>query len=136
MKEANGKILKLAEQIKRPIGAPGGEDSFHPHAAYPREFLHNRFVYVVVSPRARGLSVGVNMNPDKRCQFNCLYCEVDRQGDAVSEVLDVGAMAAELKNTLDYIYSGRLRELHAFSRVPDELLQVRHVALSGDGEPT
>ena len=44
----------------------------------PRDFLNNRFVYAVVSPRARGLSLGVNMNPDKRCNFDCLYCEVDR----------------------------------------------------------
>ena len=40
----------------------------------PRDFLENRFVYAVVSPRARGLSVGVNMNPDKTCNFNCVYC--------------------------------------------------------------
>ena len=31
-----------------------------------RETLGNRFVYVLVSPRARGLSVGVNLNPDRR----------------------------------------------------------------------
>ena len=30
----------------------------------PRDFLNNHFVYVVISARARGLSVGVNMNPD------------------------------------------------------------------------
>src|SRR6266853_1692183 len=136
MKEANGKILKLAEQIKRPIGAPGGEDSFHPHAAYPREFLHNRFVYVVVSPRARGLSVGVNMNPDKKCVFNCIYCEVDRVLSPGGPQLDVEIMAGELQKTLDYVRRGRLRELHVYRKVSDELLQLRHVALSGDGEPT
>ena len=38
----------------------------------PRDFLDTRFVYAVVSPRARGLSVGVNMNPDKFCNFDCL----------------------------------------------------------------
>ena len=35
----------------------------------PRDFLGNRFVYVVVSARARGLSIGLNMNPDKCVQF-------------------------------------------------------------------
>ena len=44
----------------------------------PRDFLDNRFVYAVISPRARGLTLGVNMNPDKRCNFDCVYCEVDR----------------------------------------------------------
>jgi hypothetical protein len=38
----------------------------------PRDFLGNRFVYAVISPRARGLSVGVNMNPDRFCDFNCV----------------------------------------------------------------
>jgi wyosine [tRNA(Phe)-imidazoG37] synthetase (radical SAM superfamily) len=45
-------------------------------------------------------------------------------------------MAEELSKTLEYIRRGRLRELHAYRKVPDELLQLRHVALSGDGEPT
>jgi wyosine [tRNA(Phe)-imidazoG37] synthetase (radical SAM superfamily) len=112
------------------------EDSVRRTSAYPREFLHHRFTYVVISPRARGLSVGVNMNPDKKCQFNCVYCEVDRQTNQGGPELDVAAMASELKTTLDYVQCGRLRELHAYRRVPDELLRLRHVALSGDGEPT
>jgi sulfatase maturation enzyme AslB (radical SAM superfamily) len=47
-----------------------------------RDFLDNRFVYTVVSPRARGLSVGVNLNPDKFCNFDCVYCEVNRSEPA------------------------------------------------------
>lgn len=134
MKEANGRSLKLADgHVSLGVGK---DDPAHRTAGYPREFLHNRFVYVVVSPRARGLSVGVNMNPDKACQFNCIYCEVDRMLSPGGPRLDVGLMAGELKATLDFVRSGRLRELHAFRKVPDELLQLRHVALSGDGEPT
>jgi wyosine [tRNA(Phe)-imidazoG37] synthetase (radical SAM superfamily) len=102
----------------------------------PREFLHNRFVYVVVSPRARGLSVGVNMNPDRYCNFNCVYCEVRRDGPPGLETLDVDAMEVELKETLSFVRGGRLRELPAYRGLPEELLQLRHVALSGDGEPT
>ena len=101
----------------------------------PRDFLDNRFVYAVVSARARGLSVGVNMNPDKNCNFNCLYCEVHRNGE-VREQLDVDLMAAELKKTLAMVRAGRLRERPWYHSLPDELLQLRHVALSGDGEPT
>lgn len=101
----------------------------------PREYLDNRFVYVVVSARARGLSVGVNLNPDKHCNFSCIYCEVQRNGEEWDQ-LDVEAMAAELRTTLAFVRGGRLRELSAYRILPDDVLQLRHVALSGDGEPT
>lgn len=103
---------------------------------YARNFLDNRFVYVVVSPRARGLSIGVNLNPDKQCNFDCPYCEVNRDAPAQDPVLDVDTMAAELERTLRFVEDGRLRELPLYGNVPTELLQIRHVALSGDGEPT
>jgi sulfatase maturation enzyme AslB (radical SAM superfamily) len=76
----------------------------------PREFLDNRFVYAVLSPRALGLSVGVNMNPDKRCNFQCLYCEVNRNEPSRESRLDVPVMIAELERTLELVGSGRLRE--------------------------
>jgi len=102
----------------------------------PRDFLDNRFVYLTVSPRARGLSVGVNMNPDKKCNFDCVYCEVHRDQPSPEAYLDVGVMAAELKQTLAFVLGGRLRERSWYRVVPDELLRLRHVTLSGDGEPT
>jgi len=102
----------------------------------PRDFLNNRFVYAVISPRARGLTLGVNMNPDKRCNFDCLYCEVDRATLPEPSALHVDVMATELQRTLAHILQGRLREHPQYQSLPDELLQLRHVALSGDGEPT
>lgn len=102
----------------------------------PRDFLDNRYVYTVVSARARGLAVGVNMCPDKRCNFHCVYCEVHRNGALPDCQLDVDLLAAELKKTLALVRAGRLRERPWYRTVPDELLQLRHVALSGDGEPT
>ena len=102
----------------------------------PRRFLNNRFVYVVISARARGLSIGVNMNPDKQCNFDCQYCEVDRTTVSPEQSLDVDVMAMELQHTLALAYSGELHHLHQFQNVPAELLQLRQVALSGDGEPT
>ncbi len=102
----------------------------------PRDFLGQRFVYTVVSPRARGLSVGVNMNPDKFCNFECVYCEVNR-GEAARETkLDTGVMAVELERVLALVHSEGLRERANFKNLPEELLKLRHVALSGDGEPT
>ncbi len=102
----------------------------------PRDFLDNRFVYTVISPRARGLSIGINMNPDKHCNFDCVYCEVDRQQVAPERDLDVAVMATELEKTLLLVESALIRERCAYRSVSNELLQLRHVALSGDGEPT
>jgi wyosine [tRNA(Phe)-imidazoG37] synthetase (radical SAM superfamily) len=102
----------------------------------PRDFMDNRFVYAVVSPRARGLSIGVNFNPDKQCNFDCIYCEVHRSDAPRETQLDVDVMGRELKQTLSFVLAGRLRERPSYRHIPDELLQLRHVSLSGDGEPT
>lgn len=103
---------------------------------YPREFLCNRFVYAVVSPRAGGLSIGVNMNPDKHCNFNCKYCEVNRLSPSHEKFLDVEVMANELQQMLAMAFSGELQNISTYRNTPEDLLEVRHVALSGDGEPT
>jgi wyosine [tRNA(Phe)-imidazoG37] synthetase (radical SAM superfamily) len=126
--------LGLVEPVKKrgPVRSNGTHETAF---GCPRDFLDNRFVYAVVSARARGLSVGVNMNPDKHCNFNCVYCEVQRDGPS-SEQVDVEVMAAELKKTLALVRAGKLRERPWYHSLPDELLQLRHVALSGDGEPT
>jgi wyosine [tRNA(Phe)-imidazoG37] synthetase (radical SAM superfamily) len=108
------------------------------HAVFstPREFLGNHFVYVVVSPRARGLSIGVNMNPDKHCNFNCEYCEVDRTKPPLQKTLDVDLLSAELLRTLGTVATGAMRGFQPYRTTPKELLELRQVALSGDGEPT
>ena len=102
----------------------------------PRDFLGNRFVYAVISSRAGGLSLGVNMNPDKYCNFKCTYCEVDRRQPSRENKLEVDVMAMELRKTLACIQSGHLVERPWFHSLPSELLRMRQVALSGDGEPT
>ncbi len=103
---------------------------------YPRNFLGHRFVYVVVSPRARGLSIGVNLNPDRFCNFDCIYCEVNRSTPPTAHELDVDLMAEELVQTLDVIHGQQLRTLPLYRSLPPELLVLKHVTLSGDGEPT
>lgn len=114
----------------RPV--PGRETAF----GYARDFMDNRFVYTVVSPRARGLSIGVNMNPDMLCNYDCVYCEVNRTTPPRETKLNVEVMATELQKTLAFVQQGRLRERPWYQHLPDELLNLRHVALSGDGEPT
>src|ERR1022692_2524746 len=77
---------------------------------YPRDFLENQFVYLVISPRARGLSVGINVNPIVQCNFRCLYCEIDRAKPARASQFDLSTMAAELVATIELVQSGRLRK--------------------------
>jgi wyosine [tRNA(Phe)-imidazoG37] synthetase (radical SAM superfamily) len=120
-----------AEEVKETRATQGGNAS-----GCPRDFLGNRFVYVVVSARARGLSIGLNMNPDKRCNFDCVYCEVNREAPSVERELDISVMAAELEKTLFLIQSGEIRRIAGFGGLDADLLRLRHVAFSGDGEPT
>ena len=103
---------------------------------YPRDFLENQFVYLVISPRAGGLSIGVNVNPIVTCNLQYMYCEVNRGKPAPVLQFDVKKMTEELKATFALAYSGRLRQRPRYANLPDELLQVRHVTVSGDGEPT
>jgi wyosine [tRNA(Phe)-imidazoG37] synthetase (radical SAM superfamily) len=103
---------------------------------YPRNFLDNRYVYVVLSSRARGLSVGLNLTPSRACNFDCVYCEVNRNQPERASQLDVEVMAGELRHTLASIQSGQIRKMAGFAHISEELLHLRHVALSGDGEPT
>lgn len=119
----------------KPLNLAGGRSGETAYG-YPRNFLGNRFVYVVVSPRARGLSIGINFNPDKKCNFDCVYCEVDRSTPGLDQQLNIDAMADELTATLNAAISGTLRDVPLYRNLPPELLQLRHVTLSGDGEPT
>jgi len=103
---------------------------------WPRDFLGHRFVYAVISQRARGLSIGVNLNPEKYCNFDCVYCEVERGKPREEKPVDTGVLSAELTKILDAAGQGELRALPQFRNIPAELLQLKEVALSGDGEPT
>ena len=140
--ENEAEVSSLLQDEKSPLDLklrPNGRHGHPLDTAFgcPRNFLSsNRCVYTVVSPRAVGLSVGVNMNPDAHCNFDCLYCEVVRQPNGPRQPLAVEAMAVELQRTLAEVHSGRIRERGPYQHLPPELLKLRHVALSGDGEPT
>lgn len=102
----------------------------------PREFLGNRFVYAVISSRARGLTVGVNMNPNHACNYDCPYCEVVRSPEVPEAKLDLKVLTRELIHVVALAQCGRIKELKQFAGCPEELLALKNVALSGDGEPT
>jgi wyosine [tRNA(Phe)-imidazoG37] synthetase (radical SAM superfamily) len=115
---------------------PVGEARFQGPFGLPRNSLNNRFVYAVISQRARGLSIGINLNPDKRCNFDCAYCEVNRDTPGRDRKVDLNVMAEELERLLKLVQEKRVRELPGFRNMPEELLELKEVALSGNGEPT
>jgi wyosine [tRNA(Phe)-imidazoG37] synthetase (radical SAM superfamily) len=100
-----------------------------------RALDENRYVYAVVSRRARGLSIGVNLNPDKRCNFDCPYCQVDRSTPGGPSRVDVDALRGELEDLLrragDELWSSS-----PFDTVAPGLRRVADIAFAGDGEPT
>lgn len=106
----------------------------------PRFFLAgSNHVYVVFSSRARGLAIGVNLNPDRFCNFDCCYCEVDRSNLPKAEnplSVNAQAVASELANALHQMSAGTLLRHPYFSQLPPEMLRLAHVTISGDGEPT
>jgi len=105
-------------------------------ASHPRSFEQNRYVYPVVSRRAGGISIGVNLNLDKVCNFDCIYCQVDRSDQAEKEFLELDRLADELNATVGLVTSGRIFEHPKFRQAPGPLRRLNDIALSGDGEPT
>jgi wyosine [tRNA(Phe)-imidazoG37] synthetase (radical SAM superfamily) len=109
------------------------EPAFRRH---DRLWRANRYVYPVISRRSHGLSIGVNLNPDKACNFDCVYCQVDRTVPPLVRRVDLRALESELLAILDETRSGRLFEGAPFDLLPPENRFARDIAFSGDGEPT
>jgi wyosine [tRNA(Phe)-imidazoG37] synthetase (radical SAM superfamily) len=103
---------------------------------HPRSFQKNRYVYPVLSRRAGGLSLGVNLNIDKICNFHCVYCQVGHAEPGVKEFVDLPRLRDELDQMIELITSGRIYEGTQFRHTPAEFRRLNDIALSGDGEPT
>src|SRR6516225_2830206 len=106
------------------------------HRDHRRTFAENIYVYAVVSRRSKGVSVGLNLNPDKVCNFDCVYCQVDRSTPGPTRTVDADRLYAELDDMLDRVRSGRLFEQERFTQTPPALRRLNDIAFSGDGEPT
>jgi wyosine [tRNA(Phe)-imidazoG37] synthetase (radical SAM superfamily) len=106
---------------------------------HPRLWHDNRYVYAVLSRRSKGVSIGINLNPDKVCNFDCIYCSVDRKiplPSWASRHLDLDTLRAELASMLDLAATGQLYNFPPFDVIPASLRRVNDIAFSGDGEPT
>jgi wyosine [tRNA(Phe)-imidazoG37] synthetase (radical SAM superfamily) len=106
------------------------------HTDHERLFDRNRFVYAVLSRRSGGISVGVNLNPDKVCNFDCIYCQVDRTSQSETRFVETEALVDELRTMLAAVTSGEIYRTEKFRSVPAELQRLNDIAFSGDGEPT
>ena len=106
------------------------------HAQHERSFEANRFVYPVLSRRSGGISIGVNLNPDKICNFDCIYCQVDRTTQSETTFVETDGLLRELNEMLGLVTSGEIYETEKFRDTPAHLRRLNDIAFSGDGEPT
>ena len=104
--------------------------------AHPRNYADNCYVYPVLSRRAGGMSIGVNLNLDRVCNFHCVYCQVDRTTPAEADLVDLPRLAAELDRMVELVVSGVIYQGPQFRDTPAPLRRLNDIALSGDGEPT
>jgi len=128
----------LPDHLKVPppgaAAAPGeGTLTF---SAHPRSLDDNRYIYAVLSRRARGVSIGVNLNPDKVCNWDCIYCQVDRTTPPTVREVDLTRLRLELDQVLAWARSGALFTRPPFAGVPEAFRRVADISFSGDGEPT
>jgi wyosine [tRNA(Phe)-imidazoG37] synthetase (radical SAM superfamily) len=90
------------------------------------------YVYPVVSRRAGGLSIGINLNPNQACNWRCIYCQVPSLVRGAAPAIDLEHLERELRQFLAEVLHGDYLATH----VPPEARRLNDLALSGDGEPT
>jgi wyosine [tRNA(Phe)-imidazoG37] synthetase (radical SAM superfamily) len=90
------------------------------------------YVYPVISRRAGGVSVGVNLNTNNACNWACLYCQVENLTRGGPPPIDLDRLESELAGFLDSALNGDFMTRH----VAPEARQLMDVAFSGNGEPT
>ena len=90
------------------------------------------YVYPVVSRRAGGVSVGVNLNVNNACNWACIYCQVPNLVRGGPPPINLELLECELRAFLHDATVGDFLARHA----PPESRRLMDVAFSGNGEPT
>ena len=108
-----------------------------PHTAlsttdHSRDGAGLTYVYPVVSRRAGGLSVGINLNPNNACNWRCIYCQVPNLVRGAAPKIDLAQLERELRGFLAEVLHGDF----FLRRVPAGMRRLTDLALSGNGEPT
>jgi len=106
------------------------------HLDHKRSWYDFDYCYPVISRRSKGVSLGVNLNPNKVCNFNCVYCEVDRIHAPRRKDVDLDQLDQEMGALMDLVVSGELYEVPPFDSARPEQRRLNDIAFSGDGEPT
>lgn len=99
---------------------------------HDRDSAGLRYVYAVLSRRAGGVSLGINLNTNNACNWACVYCQVPGLTRGGPEPIDLTQLEAELAGVLAAHSAGKPVggiDLQQEARVVD-------VAFSGNGEPT
>ncbi|MDO8960523.1 MAG: radical SAM protein [Methylophilus sp.] len=99
---------------------------------------HNRifhgftYVYPVISRRAGGVSIGINLNPNNACNWQCVYCQVPNLTRGMAPPLDAARLEHELDSFLAEIQQGDFMQTY----VEPDMRVLKDIAFSGNGEPT
>lgn len=99
---------------------------------HDRDLAGLTYVYPVLSRRAGGVSVGINLNPNNACNWHCVYCQVPGLSRGKAPVIDLAQLEDELRAFLEQLVHGDWLLRNA----PEGLRVVRDIAFSGNGEPT
>ena len=99
---------------------------------HDRSFAGMKYLYPVVSRRAGGVSIGINLNPNNACNWRCVYCQVPDLTRGAAPAVDWPQFESELTQMLDAICHGSYLAEHA----PPEARTLKDFAVSGNGEPT
>lgn len=99
---------------------------------------HNRdkvgltYVYPVISRRAGGVSIGINLNPNNACNWRCVYCQVPDLKRGSAPRIDLDKLETELRSFLNELVNGDFMQIN----VPPTVRKIHDIAISGNGEPT
>jgi wyosine [tRNA(Phe)-imidazoG37] synthetase (radical SAM superfamily) len=99
---------------------------------HSRDLAGLTYVYPVVSRRAGGVSIGINLNPNNACNWRCVYCQVPDLKRGSAPPIDLVTLEAELRTFLHEIVHGDFMQ----TNVNPESRRINDIALSGNGEPT
>ncbi|MBL8504712.1 MAG: radical SAM protein [Rhodocyclaceae bacterium] len=99
---------------------------------HSRDSAGLRYVYPVVSRRAGGVSVGINLNPNNACNWRCIYCQVPDLKRGAAPPIDLARLETELREFIALLQHGDFMR----SQVPEDARRIVDVAFSGNGEPT
>ncbi|MEY2632329.1 MAG: hypothetical protein RIR00_983 [Pseudomonadota bacterium] len=97
-----------------------------------RDVAGLRYVYPVVSRRAGGVSIGINLNVNRACNWACRYCQVEGLRRGGPEPIDLPLLESELEHFLQAALYGDFMA----TQVPESARRLMDLAFSGDGEPT